>query len=185
MRPPASVCTLHLNACTAGRLSPPHYRGERFMRRTVLLLAAMAVALLVVSGVALAIVKECPRDCTGTDNPDRLSGSANPQKMKGLGGNDSISGYRGDDIVDGDGGNDAVYGGLGDDLIYGDAGNDYAEGDFGHDYIDTGRGRDKVAARDGYKDRIVCGQGNRDIVYKDSFDVTRGCERTVNQKPSP
>ena len=44
---------------------------------------------------------------------------------------------------------------------------------------------DKVAARDGYKNRIFCGQGNRDLVYKDPFDKTQGCERTTNQKPSP
>jgi hypothetical protein len=156
-----------------------------FMRRTVLLLAAMAVALLVVSGVALAVVKDCPRDCVGTNNPDRLIGSVNPQEMEGLRGGDSISGYRGEDIVDGDAGPDALYGGLGDDKVFGNAGNDYTEGDFGHDHIRTGTGADKVAARDGFRDYIFCGQGNRDLVYRDSFDHTQGCERTTDEKPSP
>jgi Ca2+-binding RTX toxin-like protein len=155
------------------------------MRRTVLFVAVMAVAMLVASGVALAVTKNCARDCVGTPNPDRLIGSSNDQTMKGLGGADSISGNRGEDDVEGNGGADAVYGGLGDDRVYGNAANDYVEGDYGHDYINTGTGSDKVAARDGYRDRIICGQGNRDKVYKDSFDITRGCERTLNQKPSP
>ena len=154
-------------------------------RPMLTMMAAMAVVLLVASGVALAATIDCQGDCVGTPDPDRLIGSSNPQTMQGLGGGDSISGYRGDDDVEGDGGADAVYGGYGDDRVFGNAGNDYVEGDFGHDYINTGSGSDKVAARDGYRDRIICGQGNRDKVYKDRIDRTRGCERTLNHKPSP
>jgi hypothetical protein len=32
--------------------------------------------------VASLVVKECPKDCKGTNNPDRLNGSGNPQTMK-------------------------------------------------------------------------------------------------------
>jgi Ca2+-binding RTX toxin-like protein len=162
-----------------------HLTRRMCMRRIVLVVAAIAVALLAASGVALAVTKECPGDCVGTNNQDRLSGSGNDQTMQGLGADDSISGYRGDDRVEGDGGADAVYGGLGDDKVYGNAGNDYVEGDYGHDYISTGDGADKVAARDGFKDRIVCGQGAHDVVYVDPIDVTQGCEQTTNEKPSP
>jgi Ca2+-binding RTX toxin-like protein len=151
----------------------------------MLLMAATAVALLVASGVALAATINCAGNCVGTPAPDRLIGSTASQTMRGLGGGDSISGYRGEDDVEGNGGNDAVYGGLGDDRVYGNAGNDYVEGDYGHDYINTGKGSDRVAARDGYKDRIICGQGNRDKVFKDRIDKTRGCERTLDRKPSP
>jgi Ca2+-binding RTX toxin-like protein len=165
-------------------LSPYLTRGGR-MRRIPLLVVALAVALLAASGVALAVTKNCPGNCTGTNNPDRLIGSSQSQTMKGLKGGDSISGYRGDDDVVGGRGDDAVYGGLGDDLVYGNQGNDYVEGDYGHDYINTGNGSDKVAARDGYKDRVICGQGDRDLVYVDQLDVTKGCERTTNEKPSP
>ncbi len=154
------------------------------MRRAILLLTVMAGALVVASGVALAATIDCPGDCTGTNDPDRLVGSSNPQTMQGLGGGDSISGYRGDDDVEGGAGGDAVYGGYGDDQVNGNQGNDYVEGDFGHDYINTGSGSDKVAAKDGYRDRIICGQGNRDKVYKDKIDRTRGCEITLGQKPS-
>ena len=158
---------------------------EDRVKRTVLLMALMAVGLLVAGGAALAATINCPGNCTGTNAPDRLIGSSNPQTMLGLGGGDSISGYRGDDDVEGGAGNDAVYGGTGDDRVLGGTGNDYVEGDFGHDRINTGSGSDKVAARDGYKDNIICGQGNRDKVYKDRIDRTRGCENTLQQKPNP
>ena len=155
------------------------------MRKTAMVVAAVTVALLAAGGVALAATINCAGDCSGTNAPDRLIGSSNPQTMVGLDGGDSISGYRGDDDVEGGAGNDAVYGGTGDDRVLGGTGNDYVEGDFGHDYINTGTGSDKVAAKDGYKDRIICGQGNRDKVYKDRIDRTRGCEIELSQKPSP
>ena len=56
------------------------------MRRVVLLLAAMAVALLVSSGVALAVIKTCPTNCFGTQGPDTLDGSTNANVIKALGG---------------------------------------------------------------------------------------------------
>jgi len=155
------------------------------MRKMWLMLAALAVGLLAASGVALAATIDCPGDCSGTADPDRLIGSSASQTMLGLEGGDSISGYRGDDDVEGGRGGDAVYGGYGDDRVLGNQGNDYVEGDFGHDYINTGTGSDEVAAKDGFRDRIVCGQGTRDKVYKDKIDRTRGCEIKLEQKPSP
>jgi Ca2+-binding RTX toxin-like protein len=155
------------------------------MKRVLLMVAAVSVALLAAAGVALAVDQKCAGDCAGTDNPDTLVGSTKDQTMKGLGAGDSVSGRRGDDVVVGGRGGDALYGGLGDDKVYGNQGNDYVEGDYGHDYISTGGGSDKVAARDGYKDRVLCGQGNRDLVYVDKIDITRGCERTTDKKPNP
>ena len=164
---------------------PPREARRARVRKMGLLLAALAVGLLAASGVALAATINCTGDCTGTNDPDRLIGSSNPQTMLGLDGGDSISGYRGDDDVEGGAGGDAVYGGYGDDRVLGGTGNDYVEGDYGHDYINTGTGSDKVAAKDGYRDRIICGQGNRDKVYKDKIDRTRGCEIKLEQKPRP
>jgi Ca2+-binding RTX toxin-like protein len=145
------------------------------MRRVVLLLAAMAVALLVSSGVALAVIKTCPTNCFGTQGPDTLDGSTNANVIKALGGGDRVHGWRGNDAIYGNPDDDALYGDYGDDSVYGGDGNDYVEGGYGQDYIDTGDGSDKVGAKDGYKDHIVCGQGGSDLVYKDSFDTTRGC----------
>jgi hypothetical protein len=56
------------------------------MRRVVLLLAAMAVTLLISSGVALAVIKTCPTNCFGTQGPDTLDGSSNANVIKALGG---------------------------------------------------------------------------------------------------
>jgi hypothetical protein len=164
--------------------TPPREARRARMRKMGMMLALMAVGLLVASGVALAATINCARDCTGTNAPDRLIGSSNPQTMLGLDGGDSISGYRGDDDVEGGAGGDAVFGGLGDDRVLGGTGNDYVEGDYGHDYINTGTGSDKVAAKDGFRDRIICGQGNRDKVYKDKIDRASGCEIKLNQKPN-
>ena len=155
------------------------------MRKMWMMFVLMAVGLLVAGGTALAATINCAGDCSGTNDPDRLIGSSNPQTMVGLGGGDSISGYRGDDDVEGGPDGDAVYGGYGDDRVLGGTGNDYVEGDYGHDYINTGSGSDKVAAKDGYRDRIICGQGNRDKVYKDKIDRASGCEIKLSQKPRP
>src|ERR687893_9662 len=78
------------------------------MRRTILLLATMALTLLVTSGVALAVNK------IGTDGPDTL---------RGTNGNDNLAG-RGDKNLVGGPDNDAVIGGKGSDIIVGGEGND-------------------------------------------------------------
>src|ERR687894_2357729 len=61
-------------------------RGERrkYMRRVVLVLGAMALALLLASGVALAVTK------IGTDGPDTLRGTDGNDKLIGKGGDDVL-----------------------------------------------------------------------------------------------
>jgi hypothetical protein len=168
-----------------GLTSPALMGGGLFMRRIMLLIAAMTLALLMAAGVALAVTKTCQTNCVGTANPDTLDGSKHPNTIKGLGGGDLIHGWRNDDTLRGNGGRDAVYGDSGDDHVYGNLGNDFVEGGFGHDIIKTGDGSDRVAAKDNYIDHIVCGQGIRDVVHRDNFDTTRGCEHRVSQEPSP
>ncbi len=83
------------------------------MSRTTLLLASMALALVLVSGVALAITKTCKVNaerCTGTDNPDLLIGSV---------GADEIWAFSGSDVLRGRYGLDKLRGGEGDDLLEG------------------------------------------------------------------
>lgn len=87
--------------------------------------------------------------------------------IEGLGESDLVHGCRGDTPY-GNPGADAVYG----NLVYGGIGNDFVRG--GH--ISTGDGSDKVAARDGYQNRIVCGWCASDVAYNDSFDTTQSCE---------
>ena len=54
------------------------------MRRVVLVLVAMALTLLVASGVALAVTK------IGTDGPDTLRGTNGDDNLIGKGGKDSL-----------------------------------------------------------------------------------------------
>ncbi len=67
------------------------------MRRTILLVATMAVSLLVASGVALAVNR------IGTDGPDTLRGTNGPDNLLGLGGNDVLYALAGNDNLLGGG----------------------------------------------------------------------------------
>ena len=58
--------------------------GRRHMRRVVLVLAAMTLALLLASGVALAVNK------VGTNGPDTLRGTNEDDNLLGKGGNDVL-----------------------------------------------------------------------------------------------
>ena len=115
-------------------VSPPPYSGERNekVRRTILLLAAMGTALLLSSGVALALnVIKCGSEepCHGTDRPDLMKGTdgfnfmlghGNDDALKGFGRSDELFGQEGDDRLLGGRGQDFVVGGKGDDTLRGE-----------------------------------------------------------------
>lgn len=170
------------------------------MRRTMLLVAAGALALLVASGVALAASISCPNapggKCYGTNAGDGMYGTDRVDRMYGFGGADLMYGYRsgdrmyggnesgwgdkllgqrGEDKMKGNRGDDALYGGNGDDVVYGDRGDDLIQGGYGNDALYTGYGYDQVNAQDGERDLIVCGPG-ADLVYYDfGLDRLRYC----------
>jgi Ca2+-binding RTX toxin-like protein len=76
------------------------------MRKTVLLLAAMVTALVLVSGVAWAVTKDCTARadyCIGTNERDILNGSEERDRIFGLDANDKLFG---------NGGNDSLLGGT-------------------------------------------------------------------------
>jgi Ca2+-binding RTX toxin-like protein len=75
------------------------------MRRLVLLLTAMALALVLASGVALAVNK------VGTDGPDTLRGTNRADNLFGLGGNDVLYAWGSRDNLLGGPGKDWVLGG--------------------------------------------------------------------------
>ena len=77
------------------------------MRRTILIVVAMALILLVVSGVALAVNK------IGTDGPDTLRGTSKGDNLLGQDGNDIL--------FAGEGGRDNLVGGAGKDSLIGGA----------------------------------------------------------------
>jgi Ca2+-binding RTX toxin-like protein len=165
------------------------------MRRTILLLATMALTVLAVSGVALAVNK------IGTDGPDNLMGTNKADNLFGKGGNDDLFGLKGrDTMVGGSGkdwviaggfqdqsaegdknlvggpGNDAVLAGQGTDNVLAGGGNDeIIDGDIlesSHDNISGGAGDDyfQVWHKPAFEDIIVCGRGY-DRVLADPKDV--------------
>jgi Ca2+-binding RTX toxin-like protein len=177
------------------------------MRRVVLVVAAMAFALLLASGVAWAVNK------VGTNGPDTLRGTNGADNLLGRGGNDDLFGLGGSDNLLGGAGKDNVLGGnehrvlggdktlaggrgidrilsgFGSDNLSGGPGNDFLE-DFeflspGHpqeDKVSGGAGNDVVdvlnsPASEASEDIVVCGRGF-DRVLADSEDVVApDCER--------
>ena len=76
------------------------------MRRLILLLAAMALALLLASGVAWAVNK------IDTDGPDTLRGTNRADNLLGRGGNDILFGKGGRDNLLGEEGKDWILGAM-------------------------------------------------------------------------
>lgn len=168
----------------------------RDMRKTVVLLASMALALIVAGGVAFAATIDCTGgSCRGTRAPDTLFGTSRVDRQLGLGGRDLMYGYAsademyggggddrmrggtGRDSVSGESGDDALYGNFANDVVNGNRGNDLVVGMQGNDTLSGDPGSDLIRAVDGEKDQINCGGGRRDQVYYDrGLDVLRGCE---------
>jgi RTX calcium-binding nonapeptide repeat (4 copies) len=173
------------------------------MRRVVLVLAAMALALLLASGVALAVNK------VGTNGPDTLRGTNGDDNLLGKGGNDELYSLNGrDNLLGGPGkdfvwggkrerfrlsggdknlqgglGNDVVIGGRGSDNVLGDAGNDFAadgpDREFSLDKLSGGSGNDVFLIQNvpAAKDIVTCG-GGFDRVLADRKDlVSADCEK--------
>ena len=72
------------------------------MRKTAFLLASVALAVLLVSGAAIAAVVACPNQpdgsCVGTQEPDTLNGTADGEALRGRGGEDTMRGLGGGGI---------------------------------------------------------------------------------------
>jgi len=147
------------------------------MRKVILLLASIGLAVLLASGVALAATIDCRGgSCVGTQSDDTLFGSPRVDKEFGLGGNDLMYGYKSADRMSGNRGGDRMYGGPGADMVNGGPGNDSVVGDKGNDTLRGGPGNDLIQAVDNRKDQINCA-GDRDRVYYDrGLDVLRECE---------
>lgn len=172
------------------------------MRRALLIATAMAVAVVVASGVAWAdnITGTAGNDkLQGTSGNDNMDGKAGNDTLEGMSGADSVLGANGDDLlyggradgnsvgerdeVRGQDGNDTVFGGSGADDLYGGTGNDAIsdalEDDSSVDKISGGDGDDTIntVSAPASKDEITsCGLGN-DVVYVDDLDVVASdCE---------
>ena len=99
------------------------------MRRTILLLTATALAVLLASGLAWAAT---------------IQGDGGPNTLVGTASRDVINPFGGNDVVYAKGGNDDVRHSYGNDTIYGGAGNDTLRGGFDNDEIWGGPGKDLI-----------------------------------------
>jgi Ca2+-binding RTX toxin-like protein len=179
------------------------------MKRILLVLAAMALALLLASGVAWAVTK------IGTDGPDTLRGTNGDDNLIGKGGNDRLFGLRGrDTLLGGPGkdwldthpfgaprrvrtgeknmlggpGNDILFGGWSSDKLVGEEGNDlFGDGptrEVALDIVSGGAGTDvfyvgALRLRATAGDIVTCGSGF-DRVFADTKDVVAAdCEEVV------
>ncbi len=131
---------------------------------------------------------------------DVVDGGPGDDRILGSSGDDDLEGGDGRDVVWGGFGKDRVFGGQGDDALHGfdrldrfdgsgppslTSDSDVLDGGFGSDLVDGGAGEDTlrggqgtdiVLARDGFNDRVDCGQG-RDRLTADRFDRQRRCDR--------
>jgi Ca2+-binding RTX toxin-like protein len=175
------------------------------MRRVVLVLVAMALALLLVSGVAWAVNKigtDGPDTLRGTNGNDNLIGKGGNDRLFSLNGRDTLLGGPGKDWVDtnppgwsrgdknllGGPGNDIVFGGWSSDNVVGGEGNDLlADGpprDVALDIVSGGAGTDVIPVASlrleaTAKDIVTCGSGF-DRVHADTKDVVApDCEKVV------
>src|SRR5215207_4735682 len=140
---------------------------NRTMPRTTLVaLAVVAMALLLVGGVVLAKSLSCTAGitCNGTKKADTITGSVVADTINGRGGADTIDGGTGNDTITGGGGNDRITDiGVVPDI-------DIITGGNGDDIIDVREG-----ALNDAQDNVDCGPGI-DTVFIDATDLRANCE---------
>jgi Ca2+-binding RTX toxin-like protein len=138
------------------------------MRRAVILVAAIALAMVVGGGAALAATIRCDGgNCSGTNRPDSLFGTNRHDAVFARDGGDFVSGRGGADNLNGQDGNDEVLGGWGDDWVKGGRHDDVVGGGLGNDRITGGSGDNVIRARDGMRDVIVCGHNSWNLIFFD------------------
>ena len=136
--------------------------------RAVLLLLAVAMTLLMASGVAFALTVNCNGGkCRGTNDRDTMYGSNRRDNIHSLDGADLVRANGDSDSVSGDGGKDRLSGGTGNDEVFGGDDDDLVAGNKGFDTLNAGKGDDRIEAVDGMTDQLTCGNGRHDVVVFD------------------
>jgi Ca2+-binding RTX toxin-like protein len=130
---------------------PQSLSGRAWSTLRALLLLAAICAFGLAGAVSAATI-------VGTSKADVLKGSKKGDVLHGLVGDDRLYGYRG---------SDRLIGGRGDDVIVGGA---------ARDHLDGGPGDDRIFARDGMIDRVVCGPGDDTVVADRQDRVRFDCE---------
>ncbi len=158
---------------------------------------ALATLITVVALTASSLAPASARSISGTPGNDNLTGTPVRDVISALAGNDLVNAAGGTDTVKGGPGSDLLYGGSGPDKVYGGKAGDRLFGQSGADLLDDARGtaRDVITGGPGadrifanYRDRVVAGSEDDDIVvvYSDpsmSINCGTGQDRvTFNQK---
>jgi Ca2+-binding RTX toxin-like protein len=134
------------------------------MRRAILFLAAMVVAMTLGAGVALAV--SVSGAFTGTNKNETINGSTSNDRIAGGGGNDTINGRGGKDRLFGDFGNDALKGSSDNDFL------NVADNTNG-DSVDAGGGTNKCVVDVG--DIIDPSGINHPVVIGDNGTTQGSC----------
>ena len=157
------------------------------MRRTIVLLATMALTLLVASGVAWAVTK------IGTNGPDTLRGTKGDDNLIGQGANDTLLSLAGDDTLLGGPGKDVVNGGslarpfAGNKNLVGGEGNDAVQGGLGSDNVLGGEGNDFMVGGEfeppAVKDTLSGAEGNEviDVLNKPAGKDVVSCGSGIDR----
>jgi Ca2+-binding RTX toxin-like protein len=149
------------------------------MKRILMLFTAMAVTLVVASGLALAVTKigtNGPDTLRGTNGADNLIGKGGNDVLFGLDGRDNLLGGEGKDWVIGgnergpQGGDKDLVGGPGNDGVVGGTDSDTAIGGTGNDFVQGGRGSDRVVGEEG-RDYLDGGRGSARVVGEEGGDL--------------
>ena len=159
----------------SGNFSSP--RGGRTVRRVIILLVVITLAVATVGGAALAKTIRCHGgNCFGTNRADTIFGTNRHDAIFARGGGDWLSGRERNDNLNGQNGNDRAFGGRANDWVKGGRGNDVVKGDLGNDRLTGGSGRNTIRAGDGMRDLIICGNNSRNFIYFDPrLDRFRNC----------
>jgi Ca2+-binding RTX toxin-like protein len=155
------------------------------------MLASVALAMVVLGGVAWAATIDCPnRDkypsCVGTDRADRMLGTPTGDSMRGKKGGDTMYGRGTSDSVNGSFGPDKRFGGAALDIMEGGPGVDRIYGNEGNDSLRAGlvrcigRDCDKDDVSVGVnrtKEIVDCGPHTVDEVwFEQGVDIVKNCE---------
>ena len=147
------------------------------MRRAAILLSAIALAMVVGGGVAVAATIRCDGGrCSRTNRPESIFGTNRHDPIFAQAGGDFVNGRGRADNLNGEDGDDEVLGGWGDDWVKGGRHDDVVAGGLGNDRITGGPGDNLILAADGMRDLIVCGDNswNR-IRYDPRLDRFSNC----------
>jgi Ca2+-binding RTX toxin-like protein len=145
------------------------------VRRTLLLLASMGLAMLLASGLAFAA------NIKGDGNDNVLTGTSSRDTINPFGGNDRVYALERNDSVRHSYGNDYILGGTGDDTLRGGFDNDHIWGGPGRDLIDCaylesrdkGEGWDVAHAELGQDTVVDCNEVRYDDNTGDATRISR------------